>query len=442
VSQTITPPPAPQSGSFATLLSGSSAAENHPIGRVVAALRRGLEGTPGRLRIAAGVAILAAVVAGLGGAAALRDRAAALQDAQDSAANLALLQGVRTNLGQADADAANAFLRFGLEPQAQQRDYAASLQAASKAITAAAHGADDADAKVLGEVNDLLTVYAGDVESARANNRQGFPVGASYLNEASDLMREQILPKLAGVASNEERRTDTAYDRADGASSWLAISVVVGIGGLLAVQVFLAGLSRRVLNLPAVLATGALIVVLIGAASLMAVAQNQADDVREGSYARAAALGQTRVAAFSAKSQEALTLIARGSATTEDQEWRTQYDSALSALRRAGNDADLVTPLEAYGQRHQELNGLDTDGQWDQAVAAATGTGDQTANASFGLFATRSAQALDDAANATRDGLDEARGGLLPLAFVVLLVGLLAAVGAWWGISLRLDEYR
>lgn len=439
MSQTITPPPA---GGFATPVNAPPAPEAGPIGRVVEALRRGLEGTPGRLRLAAGVAILAAVIAGLGGAAALRDRAAALQEAQDSAANLALLQGVRTNLGQADADAANAFLRFGLEPQAQQRDYAASLQAASRAIAAAARGANDADAQVLGEVNDLLTVYAGDVEAARANNRQGFPVGASYLNEASDLMREQILAKLAVVASNEERRTDAAYDRAGGASSWLWLSVIVGIGGLLAVQVWLAGRSRRVLNLPAVLATGALLVVLIGAASLMAIAQNQADDVREGSYARAAALGQARVAAFSAKSQEALTLIARGSATEEDTEWRTQYDAALSAMRRAGNDSTLVTPLGQYQQAHEALNAMDTDGEWDKAVAAATATGGESANGAFGTFAKGSATALDEAATATRDGLDEARGGLLPLAFVTLLVGLLAAAGAWWGISLRLDEYR
>jgi hypothetical protein len=296
-------------------------------------------------------------------------------------------------------------------------------------------------------VNDLLTVYAGDVEAARANNRQGFPVGASYLNEASDLMQEQILAKLAGVASNEERRTDAAYDRAAGASSWLWVAVLVGLGGLVAVQVWLAGRSRRVLNLPAVVATGALAVALIGAASLMAIAQNQADDVREGSYARAAALGQTRVAAFSAKSQEALTLIARGSATAEDKEWKTQYESAVSALRRAGNDGNLVQPLDAYQKRHAELNKLDTDGQWDQAVAAATAAGKaadggQTANAAFTDFATRSGRALDDAANATRDGLDEARGGLFPLGMVMLLVGLLAAVGAWWGISLRLDEYR
>jgi len=441
VSQTITPPPA-QGTTLAGLLNTSGPPETGPIGRVVAALRRGLEGSPGHLRIAAGAAILAAVVAGLGGAAALRERSAALQEAQDSAANLALLQGVRTNLGQADADAANAFLSFGLEPQAQQLDYAASLQAASRGLAAAASGANAADARVLGEVNDLLTVYAGDVEAARANNRQGFPVGASYLNEASDLMQEQILAKLAGVANNEERRTDAAYDRAAGASSWLWLAVLVGLGGLVAVQVWLAARSRRVLNLPAVVATGALAVALIGAASLMAVAQNQADDVREGSYARAAALGQTRVAAFSAKSQEALTLIARGSATAEDKEWRTEYDSAVAALRRAGNDSALVTPLDQYRQAHEALNTLDNDGQWDKAVTAATATGDQTANGSFGAFAAGSEKALDDAANATRDGLDEARGGLFPLGMVMLLVGLLAAVGAWWGISLRLDEYR
>ena len=30
----------------------------------------------------------------------------------------------------------------------------------------------------------------------------------------------------------------------------------------------------------------------------------------------------------------------------------------------------------------------------------------------------------------------------MPAAWLLLLAGLVAAGGAWWGISLRLDEYR
>jgi hypothetical protein len=440
VSQTITPPAAP-----ATAPPGP--ADPGPIGRVVVSVQRGLEGTPGKLRIAAGVAILAAIVAGLGGGAALRARAVALSDAQESAANLVLLQGVRTNLGQADADAANAFLRGGLEPQSQQRQYVSSLAAASRDLAAAARGANDKDATTLGVVNDELTTYAGLVESARANNRQGYPVGASYLDTASTLMGDKILAQLSAVATNEERRTGDAYDRAGRAAIWLVLTAVLGIGTLIAVQVWLARRSRRVVNLPAALATLLLFVVLVGAASIMAVAQGKANDIRSGSYARAASLGQARVKAFNAKSQEALTLVARGSATAADKEWKDSYNEAVNAVQRAGGDSTMLTPLKDYATAHTTLNDADVNGDWDRAVKLANTTREeapnlQTANKAFDDFADASGASLAAAARSTDEGLDGARSGLMPIGFLVVLAGLLAAGGVWWGISLRLDEYR
>jgi hypothetical protein len=445
VSQTITPGRPGGGGPAAPAPAAAHAdVEQGPIGRVVVALQRGLEGTPGRLRIAAGVAILAAIVAGLGGGAALRERSSALEEARENAATLALLQGVRTNLGQADADAANAFLTFGLEPAEQQRDYIASLQAASRDLTKAARGVADTDAALLGHVNDQLTQYAGYIESARTNNRQGVTIGASYLTVASTLMREQILETLGRVADNEARRTDEAYDRAGGAMTWLVVSAVLGVGALLAVQVWLAGRSRRVLNPPAALATGALLVILVGAGTLMAVAQHQADEARDGPYARAAALGQARVAAFDAKSREALTLVQRGSGEEADPEWRASFDAARSAVERAGGDSTLTQPLLDYEAAHQKIRELDQAGDWDGAVelAITPAATPGSANGTFTQFADASRVSLEQASEATDDGLDEARGGLTPMSWLVVLVGLVAAGGAWWGISLRLDEYR
>jgi hypothetical protein len=443
VSHTITPA-APGAAPPGVASAGAPPAEKEPgpIGRVVEAVQRGLEGTPGRLRLAAGVAIVAAIVAGLGGGFALWERSAALSEAQDSAANLVLLQGVRTNLAQADADAANAFLRYGLEPKAQQQSYAAAIQAASTDLTAAARGADATDAAVLGQVNDKLTTYVGLVEAARANNRQGLPIGASYLSVASSLLRDEILVQLGKVADHEGSRTDDAYDRASAAAIWLTLSAIVGVGALVAVQVWLAQRSRRVLNLPAAIATAGLVVTLLGAGLLMAVAQSQAEDVRDGAYSRAAALGQARVHAFDAKSEEALTLIKRGSGTPEDQAWTDSYNQADAAVRRAGSDSALLTPLQAYGDKHKAIRDLDNSGSWEKAVQAAVATDPASANAAFNQFAGASRDALAAAAAQTDDGLGEAKGGLALMAWVLVLVGLLAAGGAWWGISLRLDEYR
>ena len=39
-----------------------------------------------------------------------------------------------------------------------------------------------------------LPVYTGEVETARADNRLGLPLGAAYLREASALMRGTLLP--------------------------------------------------------------------------------------------------------------------------------------------------------------------------------------------------------------------------------------------------------
>jgi hypothetical protein len=51
-----------------------------------------------------------------------------------------------------------------------------------------------------------LPVYSGLIETARANNGQGFPVGAAYLREASDLRRARILPAAGRLYAAEAQR--------------------------------------------------------------------------------------------------------------------------------------------------------------------------------------------------------------------------------------------
>jgi hypothetical protein len=43
---------------------------------------------------------------------------------------------------------------------------------------------------------------------------------------------------------------------------------------------------------------------------------------------------------------------------------------------------------------------------------------------------------------ATKAGLAKAGDLLLPAGILIVMLGLLAAVSAWWGFTLRLDEYR
>lgn len=245
------------------------------------------------------------------------------------------------------------------------------------------------------------------------------------------------------MASRDADRVASAYDRASTRSTvWLVVAFVLGVIPLVAVQYWLARRSRRVLNLPALVATVALVVTLLASVALLGVAQGEADDVESGSYAQAKALGDARVAAFDAKANESLTLIARGSGTPADETWTSGRLAADLGLKEAGSSSALTQSLRDYATAHAAIRKLDNAGQWDAAVERAVATGPGSANAAFARFGTLSAAALAQAAGDTSGGLDDARGGLIAMAWLMVLVGLLAAGGAWWGISLRLDEYR
>jgi hypothetical protein len=402
-------------------------------------IRHYLAGSPGRLRVISAVAVLAAVIVAIGGGAALRERSAALDEAKRSAAHLVLVQGVQVRLAQADADVTNSFLRFGLEPVGQRLDYISSIENASRDLTVAANASPD-DAAALGKANAALTRYTGYIGSARANNRQGLPVGANYLTTASALLRSDVVPRLAERAQADQKKIDSAYSRAGHASWWLALVALLGLGVLFRAQVYLAQHSHRRLNVPLASATFGLVVALVFAAGAMFLAQSRANDVRDGGLADATALSLSRVSAFNAKSTESLTLINRGSGTKDDPDWTKSMNEAKAALP-AGSTA-AGTALGNYVTEHAAIRDLDVGGNWDKAVEAATATDKASANAAFQSYAQQTEKALNTQAATVTSGLDKAGKALLPAGILVVLLGLLAAIGAWWGISLRLDEYR
>ena len=166
------------------------------------ALRALFAGTPGRLRIAAVAVVVGALLFGFGAYGALVMRASAIGDARNHAAQLVRLQAIRSSLTQADAAATNAFLVGGLEPADQRASYNGGIARATASIAAASSGSS-ADAPELAEINQVLARYAGLIESARANNRQGFPVGAAYLRQAGNLLRTDGLPPLLELVKTE-----------------------------------------------------------------------------------------------------------------------------------------------------------------------------------------------------------------------------------------------
>ncbi|MCV2393043.1 hypothetical protein OEB99_01865 [Actinotalea sp. M2MS4P-6] len=372
------------------------------------------------------------------------DRALARADA--NAAQLVRLQDVQTSLVRADADVTNAFLVGGLEPAELRTDYDEAISTAARQVTFAAE-AQPADATVLADLATQIQSYTGTVELARANNRQALPVGAQYLKNASAGLRADSLPALAALIDANETRVDVELGNARNAL-WVSMAGALGLLALVAAMVWLARRTHRYLNLPMVAATTLLAVYLVVAITAMAGLSSAVRSAELGPYAAARALSEARIAAFDAKSNESLTLIARGSGAAFEEAWQTASGTATERLdEQAATDwtyggTDPRDDWSAYVALHADIRAADDGGDWDQAVALATSREPGSANAAFAAFDETSTAALDQAGADVTAALDRPRGSTIVLALAGALVGLLVAALSWRGLGTRIEEYR
>lgn len=290
---------------------------------------------PGQLTVSLTVLVVLCLVAGLAGAWDSRHRRAVLDRviANGGPTTGAALEVYRS-LSDADATAAGAFLVSGVEPPESRDRYRDRITKAGVALSMAASGArTDESATMIAELSAYLPVYTGIIETARTYNRQGRPQGATYLREASWLMQDTMLPKAQKLYEDETARL--AADQAEAAKpGWLPIALgILVLAGLIAAQVHLARSTRRVLN-AGLLATTLLVVV---AASwywmaATAAAERSTAGRREGT-AQVEAFAAARIAALQARSDESLTLVARGNGKPYEDHFKETADK----LEQGGN---------------------------------------------------------------------------------------------------------
>ena len=406
--------------------------------------RRAMSGTPGQMRVLALLTIAVSLVFAVAAFSTFGATDDALRRGGANTSQLVRIQAIHTNLVRSDADATNAFLVGGLEPADQRADFTSSLAQASRLIAEAAR-AQPADGPALGALNSSVLTYASLIEQARAANRQALPVGAQYLRVASSGLRSDALPILDALVKANDARVSSEFDGATSAAPLIAFGVLallVLIGGM----VWLSLRTHRYLNAPLAAATAAVLVtLLVGSIALAAVA-SRVGQVRDGSYAATLATATARIAAFDAKSNESLTLIARGSGSAFEKAWvassKIVTDQSAASARLSSDAANMGALWAGYVKTHAQIRKADDGGQWEGAVAQATGTGATSANATFDAFDARSRAALTSSSRAASDSLDAPRTWLSFAAWLGLLVGIAAAVSAWWGVSLRLEEYR
>ncbi|HSA52297.1 MAG TPA: hypothetical protein VLH10_19595, partial [Yinghuangia sp.] len=222
-----------------------------PLGRIQR-LRRGMAKTPGRLRGA--VVLLCVLVLAFGVTAAWQANTraqAADRLVSDSGPLSQDAAEIYRSLADADTTAAGGFLLAANEPAAVRERYEQDLATAGELLTrAAARAAASSETqRSIAALTRQLPVYAGLVETARANNRQGLPLGGAYLRYASDLMQNTMLPDAQRLVDSEAQRLAADFDDAE-AYPWAATGLaVVALGALVWCQTMLFRRTHRIFNL-------------------------------------------------------------------------------------------------------------------------------------------------------------------------------------------------
>ena len=423
------------------------------------AWRRWFRTTPGRFRLASIGLVVAIVVTLVATAAAVSARRSAADTAADHAVpELSSAVRLYSALADADATATIIFLQAGLEnPELRQR-YLDDLRAAGDhlAVLAKQAGSAPQDRHAVATISDRLPKYAGLVESARANIRQGFPVGASYLRQASALMGSTMLPQAKTLYESAAGTLDDSYHSGTSATEVVVVAAigVLLLGLLVVAQVLLTRRTTRVFNVPIVVAT-AIVVIVLGWVllrfvstqdSLVRAQRNGSDTVQ--------LLSAARILAHQAQSDENLTLSERGTANN------LALDFTTLAKRVGGTDGDggLLGQAREVAARRGETSGIDdartrfqdvmaehvevrkADEQSDYAGAVRRAT--STEAAAFTAFDKALQSEIADAQGRLESEVADARRGYRVLTVAVPFLLLLAAALVLVGFQRRIVEYR
>ena len=437
---TIQPPPPPPPPPVGT----------QPPGRRFAATS-----TPARLSLLRAVAVVLAVVFAVGGSFGVNRRANAIDDLRSAAAQLLALQDIRVRVVHADAIASSSYLVGGQEAPEQRTAYLDEIAKAGDGLVAVSGAATAADLQELSEASRLLGGYVGLVEQARANNRQGFPVGATYQRQANGIISNtdpdvpDIVSSLRAVEASQRAQVNASLATAHRAGAWLQLLGWLLVAALVVGSLWLARRFRRLINIPIAIAGVLVLLLLVIAGSIQAGAVSDADAAVSGPLAGADNAAQARAAAFEARSQEALTLINRGNGAANEANWQTGNNIVLQALdRELGGVSQSTRAADGYNRysdAHAEIRALDDGGNWDQAVAVSLGeptSAGVNAVAAFDDFD----QIVDEIA--TTEGasasqrLGDAAAPLRRLRNIVFVIGLVIAALAALGYGQRLKEYR
>jgi hypothetical protein len=262
----------------------------------------------------------------------------------------------------------------------------------------------------------------------------------AYLEQASTLVRDQMLPDLDQVL-----RIAADDAAADFATTGLAILVIgvllVGLVILVVCQSMLARMTRRRLNPGLAVATVLLLVAVVAGGLVSSNAAASATEIRTETYRPTLAIAQAGVLAAEARTLESLTLIKRGSGQAYEEQFVEQTAAANALLEQEDAD-ELSSLLDAWLVQHAEIRALDDSGDWDGAVELAITDADDGPSAAYAAFAEATAAEVAEGSAEVTGTLTDAAGDARRAGWVLAVAGLLAAFASWRGTAARREEYR
>jgi tetrahydromethanopterin S-methyltransferase subunit G len=401
--------------------------------------------------------VLVSVLVGVLTAIGVRGRAAALDDLTERSGPLSVAaQEIYRALSDADATATSAFLASGAEPAELRARYVDDIAQAEAALAVAVAAREPADVSdqdsPLAVLSGRLSVYTGLVETARANNLQGFPVGAAYQQEASNLMRTELLPAAEELYQTETERVAADQERADG---FPFVEVVLGLVALTVLafaQAYLRRATRRMFNVGLLVATGAALVSLLWVLIAVLGVSHNVTESREDGSAKISELTETRVAALTARTNETLTLVARGSGDAFEEDYQRVAATLDGLLERVEAGAvepevrerltDAEAAWEDWREVHTGIRAADDNGDYARAVELAAGADESGAQAYFDQVDEGLAEALGQTNQRFADEVSQASNAVTGTVVGVIVLALVMAVGSVTGIWQRLKEYR
>jgi hypothetical protein len=404
-------------------------------------LRRFARTTPGVVGIIAIAVAAGCVITGLVCGGQLDGRIDASHAVLDRSEPLAYAaQNLYAALSAADAAAASAYLSGGIETAANQERYRTALADGSEALADATAGATDVDSRAaMADISAQLAAYTGLVESARANNRQEFPIGSGYLREASSLMRTALLPGAERIYAGDLKAVGEGQ-RVVGSTPTVSLVLLVLV--LVVIGVCSAILTRRTnrqFNIGLLVAAAVVLAVIGWIVVATRLAASAIEQSQTEGTARFDELAKARILAQQARTDETLELIERGDIKAGEKSFTDHIDQLRALLGTEPSAA--ADGVAKWTESHRKQVELYLSGDYLGAVAQAIGTEPGGSAAQFTAVESSLREDIERTRATVRDRVSAAGAWLAwsPTGTLVLMV--VAAAAAVVGLWPRLEEF-